>query len=283
MPLLYSHLRFGKKCLEQLPQEYKNIVIKNIDYFYYGTQGPNILYFHSPFISRKYKDLSDSIHKTDILGTLTKTKQIFQSNKNRDAILSYSIGYITHFLLDSYCNEYLIKSSKILNINTNQLKKELERYYFKKDQIITPNKILNEFKQLDDINKVVSQITGIKENVIKQSVSNFLTYSKILYLNNKYILPVIIKLLQIIKHKDYADLLIYNKSKTNLAQIIRSDKYFEIALIHFKDLFINYINYLYDNSLLDNYYSKAFITDNKDIEVLNIEDEKKYIIKDFMK
>lgn len=283
MPYTYTHLRFGKKCLEVLPTEYKSIVKENILYFNYGTLGPDLLNYHSPFSNKKFIELSKKIHNNTILETLEEAKYKFKINKERDAILSYILGYISHFLLDSYCNNYINKSSIKLNKTIYALYCEIDKYYYKKDKIKETKNILKDFKYTSIVSDILSTTLKAKEADIKQSISNFDTYTKIQLINNKYIVSILIKLLKAIKKEEYADLFLFNQNISNISQIIRIEKYFEIAIYHYKYLIENFINYLYSNSELDDYFKNTFINDKNEVEVLNLDNEKKYILKEFMK
>ena len=126
MPLLYTHIRFANKCIDLLQNEYKEIIKNNYLFFLYGALGPNILNYHSPFTNKKYNELSDTIHNNQIVNTLNTIKEEFKDYKNRDLVLAYSFGYLSHYVLDSYTKSYLINSSNIIKNDINSLKNEIE-------------------------------------------------------------------------------------------------------------------------------------------------------------
>lgn len=279
MPFLYTHLRFGHKCLNKLPDEIKKIVNENLTYFNYGTQGPNIFYYHSPFLKNKYKKIAEDIHNNSIINTLNDSKKLFNTSKYRDQILSYTLGYISHFLLDSYCNDYIRLSSEKLNISKNSIKSEIERYYLNKDKV-KANEPLKEFKKVDI--SILKEILHVNQNDIKQSISNFLYYSKLLYIKNNNYTKIATKLLSFTKHKDYSNFFIYKDNNINLAQIIRTEKYFEIAVLHYERLINNYLMFIFNNEKLNLYYLNKFENNRNDVEIYKLDDEKKYIIKGFL-
>lgn len=284
MPFLITHYIFGLKCLNKIPEEYKQILNDNIDYFVIGTQGPNILQYHSPFTDTKYYTLSEQIHNNQIYDFLSKSKSKFLKSKNRDRILAYSLGYISHFLLDAYCNNYINISSIVLNTSSNCIKKEIENHYICKDSLDISNSYLKNIKNTKDITQIISELLGIKEGVIKQSISNMKQYSSIIYVKNKKINALYAKILKLLNKKNYIDYLIFNNQEiTHIAQIVRINKYFDIAVLHYQKLINNYLDYLLKDSILSDFFLNDFNNLNKQIEILDLNEEKKYYIKDYLK
>lgn len=277
MPFLYTHIRFATKCIGVLPLEYKTIVENNLNYFYYGALGPNILHYHSPLTNRKYKDTSDEIHSNQLAIHLKRIKEDFIKNKNRDAILSYSLGYISHFILDTYLNPYLNKSSNVLKINIELIKNEIEKYYINKDSI-NIQKILNDIKKLPINYSIISKELNIGINSTKQSISNMYQYSNILYIKNKSIISIFKLFLKLLNKQSFSNCFVYGSNNKLTSQIIRCEKYFEIAIYHYQILLSNFVNYIYNDEPLDDYFYNSFNNNQKDIPIFNIEEEKKYII-----
>lgn len=281
MPLLYTHTRFANKCFELLQDEYKEIVKNNYLYFIYGAQGPNILNYHSPLTNKKYIEKSNTIHNNQIAITLKTIKNIFKDCKNRDSVLAYSLGYISHYILDTYINSYLEKSSTILKININSLKNEIERYYLKRDEIEI-NNVLKEFKYTKTVDKLIAKIFSIPEKDIKQSISNMIQYSRIIYTKNNLIIKYLPKFLKIIHLNKYISYFVYHINGNHPAQILRIAKYFEISKYHYQLLSQNFIDYIFNDIPLNEYFLNSFNHKNNST-VLSFDEEKKYIINDFNK
>ena len=275
MPLLYTHIRFANKCIDLLQDEYKEIIKNNYLFFLYGTQGPNILNYHSPFTNKKYKEISDTIHNNQIANTLNTIKKEFKGNKNRDSVLAYSFGYVSHYLFDSYTKSYLIESSKVINTDISSLKNEIERHYLQKDGINFNSKI---YKNSKIANTIISKILNIPEKDIKQSISNMSLYTKIIYTKNKSILNIF-KILHLNKYLSY---FVYSNNSNHPAQILRIIKYFEISKYHYQILAQNYIDFIFNHEPLNDYFFNPFTYKNN-TSILDFNEEKKYIIKDYNK
>lgn len=284
MPFLFTHYLFGLKCLNRIPEEYKKIIDNNIDYFIIGTQGPNILCYHSPFSNPKYIRLSDQIHNKQIYDFLSNSKSYFLTSKNRDSILAYSLGYISHFLLDAYCNNYINKSAIALNVSSNFIKREIENFYLNKDPLNNFKEYIKGIKNTKNITKLVSELLNIKENIIKQSISNMKQYSSLIFINNNKINKLYLYALKLLNKKEYIDCLVFNNQNIeHIAQIIRINKYFDIAVLHYQKLINNYLDYLLKGSSLNDFFLNDFNNLNKQTKILKLDEEKKYYINEYMK
>lgn len=281
MPLFYTHIRYGNKCLDLLQDEYKEIIENNYAYFLCGVQGPNIFKYHSPITNKNYLKLSEQIHNNPIANTLKFVKTEIKNSKNRDAILSYTLGYITHFVLDSYTNSYLLNSSKIVNTNVNALKSEIEKYYIHKENI-NISRLLNKYKISNNLKITISKILNSKEIIIKQSLSNMVQYSKILYIKNNKLLNFINAIMKLKCFDKYRYLFVNDVQIKNTSQILRFEKYFEISKYHCQILLNNYINYIFNDEKLDSYFFNTFELLNNE-PILTFEEEKQYIIKNINK
>lgn len=283
MPFFYTHIRYGEHCIEKLSEEYKKIINDNIDYFYIGILGPNIFNYHSPFINKKYNEISKSIHMNQLATFIKRIKTLFLNNKNRDEILAFSFGYVSHFILDSYCDDYIIASSKRLNISINQLESEIDKYYLLKDKVQDIKNCINKIKINKQMVEIISRTYEINPNIISQSLSNLKIYINILNTKNNLISNFLSKILHLFKYTEYYDIFLNNSQIEHYAQITRIEKYFEISLYHYKLLINNFLNYIFYNEEINDYFYNSFINNNRKIDVLDISEEKHFIIKELLK
>lgn len=106
MPSSYTHQHFAKKSIQSFPQEIQNIVLKYEKHFFLGALGPDPLYFYGPLKGNPLYSLGDEIHNDGIYQTLMNNRNI------DDEELSYLFGYISHYILDKNCHEYIYKIDK---------------------------------------------------------------------------------------------------------------------------------------------------------------------------
>ena len=280
MPSLYAHYYFGKKCIDKLPKDYKDIVLNNISYFYYGTQTPNLFYYSNIFS----KTNEYEYHNVPMYVLIKRFKENISNINNRDKYIALIYGYISHFLLDSYCHTYIDKVETLKSVNHYELESNFDKYLLIKNKKskIKINRILN---KNNDVVKIISIfLNNKKENLIKDGIENFKTINFLLYTNNQFIKKLTTELLKLFKKDEYINLIMPDKiNKNYLAYLLRLDKYLEIASLHFSKLINNFMNYLMNDEPLLDYYNKDLNEDKSiNIDILSLEDEKKYIINKFL-
>lgn len=281
MPFVYTHFRFGIKCLEKLPSDLVSIIKENIDSYIYGCQGPDIFYYYNLLKDNDVKKYGEKLHEQSMKQTLSQFNLKLQKSKERDALLSYILGYISHFVLDSYCNSYIYKAEKEKSISKRIIINELDKYYYYKDKInISKFNLSNYFKPSK---KLVSNIgylyNNFNENTYKKIIYDFKTKLFLLNENNDYKKDILSYFYKLSGNNEYASYLKDDISKECLPFSIRCDKYFEIAVYHYQKLVLNYIESIIKNTELDQYFKHNLVNkDNIDIKVLDIENEEKYII-----
>ena len=279
MPSVYAHIYFGQKCLNRIPNEYKKIILNNKTFFEYGLQGPDI--FNNDSLTKNDNYQSFSLHNRSIINTLINSKKEMSNIKNRDKTLSYMFGYISHFLLDSYCFEYLEKASKEFNKSRSYLESNFERYLLIKNfKNLKDIKINKRYKKSREIKRIIYEQIIHDSKVINNSIDNFINFNTLIYTDNKYLNEGFKKYLHLSKKEQYEDRIIpYQLDKNVLASCVRCDKYLEIATFHYSELVINYMDFLVNDKELNSYYKNKiwYISDNE-IPVLDINDELKYTL-----
>lgn len=285
MPLTYAHYRFGMKCKSKLSLDLQKIINENIDYYNYGCQGPDIFYYYNLLKENKVKSYGKQIHSRETVDILEMFKINMQKIKNRDSALAYILGYITHFLLDSYCNTYIFKASNEKNISFNVINKELDKYFYNKDKLnINGFNISSVFKPSKDIVIMLSNLfNNFNESIYKQIVYDYKTKLYLLKDGNSYKNKSIYYISKLINNKELQEYSSQDKSIECFPFCIRCDKYFEIAAVHYPILINNFMDYLTKNIPLIKYFNhNCEIKNNKeDIQILDIKDEEKFVLYSF--
>ncbi len=113
MPDFWSHIYAAKQSLslhqniQALGQKSFSLSEKDINYYYFGAQGPDFFYY-----LRKTRPLTSHKHYSIIAGELHEKppKKIIQTMLNHykkhpsSALKAYLAGYITHYLMDVACH-----------------------------------------------------------------------------------------------------------------------------------------------------------------------------------
>lgn len=128
MPGTYAHYAFGKKVLAQLDDEIKNIILKNMDLFFIGLHGPDILFYYKPLIyNNPTSKLGHKIHNENSNIFFEKARSIIKKSNNKEESLVYILGFLCHFMLDSECHPYINKVTQENNLSHTEIESEFDK------------------------------------------------------------------------------------------------------------------------------------------------------------
>lgn len=94
MPSTVTHQIFASQLLEKM-----NWSQINLDAYYLGAQGGDMLYFYHPLKRIRKFNLGLILHKEKIYEYFSELLN-YQTNHGNDITLSYIYGYLTHYALD---------------------------------------------------------------------------------------------------------------------------------------------------------------------------------------
>ena len=286
MPTTYAHWRFGDKCIETLPDNLQTIIKNNRAIFDYGVHGPDIFFYYNCLKHNKINEMGEKMHNTSFKDILAEFKLNYLKNKNdNEAKLAYILGFTCHFTLDSYCHGYIEIKDEKASVSHNKIESQFDRYLMIKDGL---NPVLNSRTfSLKPDKKMAKDISELFDNVSKEDVYKTLRDQKkylfILHDWNKVKRFILSRGMDAVGAKAFKDLLITNKDeKACIDSNLRLDKYFDMAVKHYPILAKNVYEYLEENIKLPEYFNHNFSykENYKEIPVLNLEDEKKYIVKE---
>ncbi len=106
MPSSYTHQSFAENLLSSLPEEIRDIISSYKNAYLLGSLGPDPLFFYKPLSHSPYYALGDEIHSQGIKKTLSGCS-IDEKEK-----IAFLLGYITHYVLDKNCHEYIYRIDK---------------------------------------------------------------------------------------------------------------------------------------------------------------------------
>lgn len=112
MPAIVSHFVLAEKVRKRLEKKYPCLVT-NRKAFSWGASGPDIFFSHRilPFgIKTSFSRLGSIMHNApanDILNYLV----VYARKTHDDILLSYALGFITHYAFDSIAHPYILYCS----------------------------------------------------------------------------------------------------------------------------------------------------------------------------
>lgn len=131
MPTTYAHYTFGQEVLKDLDDEIKMVINKNIELYNIGLHGPDILFYHQPLKSNPISKIGHELHEQTADIYFEKARKTIIESKNFDASCAYIIGFICHFMLDSYCHPY-IRLFENADLTHGEIETEFDRLIMEK-------------------------------------------------------------------------------------------------------------------------------------------------------
>ena len=112
LPSFISHYLFGKDLEVLLQGRSAELIKQHPTAFYWGLQGPDLLFFHRALSGKKsfLPQYGSWMHtqKTDLLfQTLAHEISLYSGRLEFDALLAYYIGFIGHYCLDRSTHPYI--------------------------------------------------------------------------------------------------------------------------------------------------------------------------------
>ena len=129
MPGIIAHSLFGKAVSEQYPERLKKAVANYPALFSIGLQGPDILFYYKPLSSTLIRRQGSLIHSETADKFFSKAARLISCSVSpkKEARLSYALGFLCHFALDSACHGYIEKKMTVDKVGHVAVEWELER------------------------------------------------------------------------------------------------------------------------------------------------------------
>ena len=133
MPTTYTHYRFGKDVLLNLPDPYKKTALEKRELFDIGLHGPDILFYYYPVCYNHVNQMGVKLHKKPAEEFFEHAAMVIRNKSNKTAGEAYIYGFICHFALDSVCHKYIEKIIEVSGIGHSEIEMELDRRLMEED------------------------------------------------------------------------------------------------------------------------------------------------------
>lgn len=127
MPSHYAHKHFGELIQHALPTPLRNITEAVPNAYFLGVHGPDFLFYYRPITHSAPSLEGFSIHKRSGLTFMENATRILRDNPTV-AQVSYMIGFITHYMLDSACHPYVDELVAAGKASHTAIETDLDRY-----------------------------------------------------------------------------------------------------------------------------------------------------------
>lgn len=112
MPDIITHYLFGLDTSKNIKSSPLYKIIKgHRGLFFVGLQGPDPMYYHSPYKKNNFSHIATMMHteKTGdfLIASLSYTKKLVDTPELFEPCISYVSGLLCHYILDSMCHPYI--------------------------------------------------------------------------------------------------------------------------------------------------------------------------------
>lgn len=276
MPTTYTHWYFGNECIKVLPDNLKQVVNNNRDIFNTGTNGPDVFFYN--LLDSNVTNFGHNMHKESPREFFNNAIKVYRENdQDKDAMLSYLLGFLSHYVLDSQTHSYVERKREVSNLTHNKVEAEYDGYLMRKqgydvrqikraDTIFTGLRnaeIISRFYPFDG--KTVHKAFKWHKFIISIFHSRTkLKYHFLKWFTNKFLGE---------GHKDIP--VPFEEEDICKDSNLRLDRLSEKAIDVYKEVVDDFMNALNNNKELGPYFDHHFNQwdDYKDIEILSYEDE----------
>lgn len=283
MPTTYAHWRFGDHCLSLLPQNLQQIVLNHREIFDYGVHGPDIYFYYNVLKYNKVNAFGNTLHSTPY-STILKTFHAHLSECNdREAALSYILGFTCHFTLDTYCHSFIEKVDKTTAYSHNKIESQFDRYLMEKDHLNpVKTRVTTTLKPDRAMALTISTLfSHFDTDTVYKTLKDQKLYLNLLKDRNGVKRWFLETGMTLIRADNFKDLLTTTETLEDLKGVLlRLDKLFEAARQHYPFLAENVMDYMEKDTPLDPYLDHTFSyrKDYMDIPVFQYEEEQHYVV-----
>lgn len=103
MPACMAHYQFGQDVLSLLGRDVKSFALTHKKEFDIGLQGPDIFFYYKPYQENKINAYGRALHSAPAIRMFAPIIKKVSTG----ASLSYLMGLICHYTLDSCCHPYI--------------------------------------------------------------------------------------------------------------------------------------------------------------------------------
>ena len=107
MPTTYTHQRFAGECLAALSGEAADAVRARHGLYATVAHGPDLLFYYRAPLPNRVSALGSRLHRESAREFFSRARLAWNTRADRQGMLSYLLGFLTHFALDSACHGFV--------------------------------------------------------------------------------------------------------------------------------------------------------------------------------
>lgn len=181
MPACYAHYRFGAAVIPLLPEKIRSCVKRSRQVYDIGVHGPDIFFYHNPFVRTPTVELGYAFHKysgKDFFTGAARKVRLASS----DRAIAYLFGVLSHYALDAHCHPLIVDWNREGISPHVATESEFDRFLLEKDGKIPPHRqdLSRHLHFTPKDLSVISNLYGVPRLKVAQSCENFIRFTRIL-------------------------------------------------------------------------------------------------------
>lgn len=173
MPAAYAHYVFGKEVYRRLPGPERQMIRENREAYLLGLHGPDLLFYYYPVCKNRLNRLGEQMHRELASDFFGRCRRKYQERPSY-VMLSYLLGFICHYTLDSECHPYISAYMKEHKVSHTDIETELDRVLLEKDG---KNPVSHPYTchlhRDADTEAAIASVLGITEKQADRSIRGF--------------------------------------------------------------------------------------------------------------
>ncbi len=189
MPSTYAHYVLGRDILRRYSDGVKNVLRNNLKIYQIGLHGPDILFYYKPLTKNPIRQLGGDLHDrpaSEFFKNAVSVANSAESDEERNRRLSYAMGFVGHFALDSMCHGYVEKKLSVSGVTHAEIEVEFDRYLMLSDGLNpVTHHLTGHIHPTDENARIMSLFFDtVSEKEAKAAIRSFVTYNGLLVAPN---------------------------------------------------------------------------------------------------
>ncbi len=279
MPTTYAHWRFGSDCIKTLPSELQNAVNNHREIYDFGVHGPDILFYD--LAHKELPRYGTAMHHKPGREFFSHCVKVYNENPDdKEAMLSYILGFLSHYTLDSQCHGYINRKDALTpDLSHNKIEAEYDGHMMRQDgRNVAFTDRAESLKPDKKDAAIIARFLPFSGKEIYRTCRyhHFLIHALVCHSDFKR--KAYARILNRLGLKAYRDLLVQTSELPSCRDSnLRLDKLRANALEIYPKLAEDLMNALENGSELCAYFDHDFDPEDDDIQVLPYEEELNYI------
>lgn len=283
MPSTYAHFVFGKKVYKKQPKKIQELIKKHRELYLIGIHGPDILFYYKALTSNSVNSVGFGLHEKPSRDFFSHGLELLQKKaSDQDAMLSYLLGFLCHFALDSTCHGYIENKIQVSGIFHTEIEVEFDRMLMENDGYDPLRHCLTKHirPKMENAEIIAPFFPGLSARQIQKSLKSMIWYNQLLLAPQEWKRRLIYSVLRISGNYPEMHGLIVNKAANPKCadSNLRLEKLMDKAISLCLKLTENYLSAMTDKENLSSYFDKTFGPgkDWKSIPVYSLKEELHY-------